>query len=65
MTIPEGWKLVPIAPTVEMLRAAESGFDWAGSCGEARQPDLDDFRCCYEQMLEAAPEHCNLDAPRA
>lgn len=42
----EGWKLVPIEPTDEMLRAqCEDGLNWYSIAGEI-----------YKAMLEAAPK---------
>ena len=48
-SVPEGWKLVPIEPTPEMIDAAEY-VDWGdadvrGSCINA-----------WDRMLAAAPE---------
>ncbi|EMC4246954.1 hypothetical protein VEL58_004086 [Cronobacter sakazakii] len=45
--VPDGWRLVPIDPTKDMLRAGQSvvGF-WLNTIK------------CYEAMLAAAPEPC-------
>ncbi|EOC0436846.1 hypothetical protein ACI00D_004600 [Cronobacter dublinensis] len=45
--VPDGWRLVPIDPTKDMLRAGQSvvGF-WLNTIK------------CYEAMLAAAPEQC-------
>lgn len=42
--IPDGWKLVPIEPTQEMVDAHISGMQSAG------------FSCAYRDMLTAAPK---------
>ena len=48
VSIPEGWKLVPIKPTIEMLRAGHS--EWIESAGA--NPCFN----VYRAMLAAAPE---------
>jgi hypothetical protein len=55
--VPEGWKLVPIEPTPEMLKQSrlECGGIGAGSCGEHIGVDSDDFRSVWAAMLAAAP----------
>lgn len=45
--VPEGWKLVPMEPTPEMLSAAWNGGALGGE---------DDHRECYGYMLAAAPQ---------
>jgi len=44
-TIPEGWKLVPIEPTPEMIRALIDGAN-----------QYDSWNGGYRDMLAAAPE---------
>lgn len=49
---PEGWQLVPVEPTVEMLLAydpshSRAGFEWG-----AKQ---------WRRMLSAAPSHSRMD----
>lgn len=50
--VPEGWKLVPVEPTQEMLIAGVRGFQKAGynDCDK-----LHDWTGCYRAMLAAAP----------
>lgn len=43
--IPEGWKLVPIEPTEEMIAAGDQFMDGLSRLGDA-----------YDAMLAAAPE---------
>lgn len=43
--IPEGWKLVPVEPTIEMVQAATHKSVWFGT------------RAAYQAMLAAAPKH--------
>ena len=46
-TVPEGWKLVPIEPTVEIVQAAQDYFVSHDEWG---------FSGMYRAMLAAAPE---------
>ncbi|KOA70482.1 hypothetical protein [Pantoea sp. CFSAN033090] len=43
--IPEGWKLVPVEPTEEMIAAGDQFMDGLSRLGDA-----------YDAMLAAAPE---------
>jgi hypothetical protein len=43
--IPEGWKLVPVEPTEEMIAASDQFMDGLSRLGDA-----------YDAMLAAAPE---------
>ncbi|MCP1440476.1 hypothetical protein J3D56_003912 [Erwinia persicina] len=52
VAVPEGWRLVPLEPTVEMINAAQSSTAW----------DRVDFwegfyddKAAYQAMLAAAP----------
>lgn len=56
--VPDGWKLVPVEPTPEMVKYAmlECGGIGSGSCGEYLGVDGDDMRSVYSAMLDAAPK---------
>jgi hypothetical protein len=55
--VPEGWKLVPINPTIVMLKEGMDGLGpCVGSCGEASPPNVSDIQSCWESMLNAAPD---------
>lgn len=51
----EGWVMVPVEPTNEMLECAmkECGGMGCGSCGEYTGIDWDDLRSVYAEMLAA------------
>jgi hypothetical protein len=54
--VPEGWQLVPIEPTAEMISAAlrDCGGIGGGSCGEHTGVDGSDFADVWGTMLRAA-----------
>ncbi len=54
--VPEGWQLVPIEPTAEMISAAlrDCGGIGGGSCGEHTGVDGSDFADVWGAMLRAA-----------
>lgn len=50
--VPEGWKLVPIEPTKEMLKAANNAYEEDAFGGKGAWPsDI------YASMLKAVPKH--------
>jgi hypothetical protein len=55
--VPEGWKLVPVEPTPEMVKRAmkDCGGIGGGSCGEHVGAEPDDMREVWSSMLAAAP----------
>ena len=57
MEIPEGWKLVPIEPTGDMLYAG-SDNDVGGSCYSCSKwsASYTDCKNVYKSMLDASPE---------
>ena len=55
-SIPEGWKLVPIEPTPEMMRAAQKADHDHGNHEEWLEYDGEDVKRVYRAMLAAAPE---------
>ena len=51
--VPEGWKLVPVEPTEEMVDAGKVGYEYA------KIADCDPLDCIHDAILEAiaaAPE---------
>ena len=54
--VPEGWQLVPVEPTSEMISAAlrDCGGIGGGSCGEHTGVDGSDFADVWGTMLRAA-----------
>lgn len=50
--VPQGWKLVPVDPTLAMVRAGRD----TPLAGEADDDSPEDYRCVYRAMLAAAPE---------
>ena len=44
---PEGWKLVPVAPTEEMVDAGKVGYEYA------KIADCDPLDCIHDAILEA------------
>jgi hypothetical protein len=54
--VPEGWQLVPVEPTSEMISAAlrDCGGIGGGSCGEHTGVDGSDFADVWSTMLRAA-----------
>lgn len=49
--VPDGWKMVPIEPTDDMIWAGHSALS-DGSLGQA---EIDDGKIAYKAMLSAAP----------
>lgn len=57
MTIPDGFKLVPIEPTDEMIEAAMiSTSSWKGIQGSALTVNREKARLRYKAMIDAAPQ---------
>lgn len=62
LTPPEGFVLVPVEPTVEMMEAAgkvvfqEAGQQWADASGFAEGFVIETQRLCHAAMLAARPE---------
>lgn len=57
-SIPKGYKLVPVDPTIEMLSAGLKALGGCvGSCGEASPPEHSDILDAFSGMLDAAPAH--------
>ena len=50
--VPQGWKLVPVEPTLAMIRAGRD----TPLAGEADDDSPEDYRCVYRAMLAAAPQ---------
>ena len=55
-SVPEGWKLVPIEPTHEMMRSAQKADHDHGDHEEWLEYDGEDVKRVYRAMLAAAPE---------
>ncbi|GEM_PF-4677939 len=62
LTPPEGYVMVPVDPTVEMMEAAgrvvfqESGQQWSEPAGHAERFVIETQRLCHAAMLAARPE---------
>ena len=54
--VPEGWKLVPIEPTPEMMLVAQKADHDHGDHEEWLEYDGEDVKRVYRAMLAAAPE---------
>ena len=54
--VPEGWKLVPIEPTPEMMLVAQKADHDHGGHEEWLEYDGEDVKRVYRAMLAAAPE---------
>lgn len=50
--VPQGWKLVPVEPTLAMIRAGRD----TPLAGEADDDSPEDYRGVYRAMLAAAPQ---------
>ena len=55
-SIPEGWKLVPIEPTPEMMLVAQKADHDHGNHEEWLEYDGEDVKRVYRAMLAASPE---------
>ncbi len=55
-TIHEGWKLVPIEPTAEMI-AAGAWMEYFEESSNMHMVDDEDVVDVYKAMLSAAPEY--------
>lgn len=56
MSISNGYKLVPVEPTTEMVLAGLKALGGCvGSCGEASPPEHSDILDAFSGMLAAAP----------
>ena len=55
-SVPEGWKLVPIEPTPEMMLVAQKANHDHGDHEEWLEYDGEDVKRVYRAMLAAAPE---------
>jgi hypothetical protein len=51
--VPEGWQLVPVEPTKEMIEAGDNSRLWVEEDG----PDWRNTVSTYKAMLAAAPNH--------
>ena len=56
VAVPQGWKLVPIEPTLEMLNAVDEYV--GGSCYSCSKREASDDDCerVYKAMLATAPQ---------
>ena len=63
--VPEGWKLVPVEPTIPMLHRADglTCIDFA-ALGEEGAFDLDELKEIYRAMLAAAPQPPVVEHPQ-
>lgn len=61
--VPQGWKLVPIEPTLQMLRSGHDSISCVGSCGEASPPEVSDFSDVWAAMLAATPPPAPSNSP--
>ena len=50
--VPQGWQMVPVEPTIVMIRAGRD----TPLAGEADDDSPEDYRCVYRAMLAAAPQ---------
>lgn len=58
-TIPEGWQLVPIEPTEEMLQAMERGAPANDKAAELARTWREYERLDWQYVLSVAPEFMN------
>ena len=63
--VPEGWKLVPVEPTIPMLHRADglTCIDFA-ALGEEGAFDLDELKEIYRAMIAAAPQPPVVEQPQ-
>lgn len=56
VAVPDGFALLPMKATVEMMQAGRKSLSCVGASGEASPPEVSDFSDVWEAMAAVAPK---------